>query len=96
MTDPYRVLGVAATADDAAIRAAYLEAIRACPPERDRQRFEQVRAAYESVATERDRMAHALFDAGAPSALEVIELLSADWRPGRPDEQRLRRLLGGK
>ena len=36
MTDPYGVLGVPDTADDAAIRAAYLEAIRLCPPERDK------------------------------------------------------------
>ena len=52
MTDPYRLLGVPDTADDDTIRAAYLAAIRACPPERDRKRFEQVRAAYESIATE--------------------------------------------
>lgn len=96
MTDPYRLLGVPETADDEAIRAAYLTAIRACPPERDRQRFEQVRAAYECIATERDRLAHALFDTAAPTVQEVLELVSADWRPGRPDEQRLRRLLGGK
>jgi curved DNA-binding protein CbpA len=96
MTDPYNALGVPDTADDEAVRAAYLAAIRACPPERDRERFEQVRAAYEAIATERDRLAHALFDTSAPSAQEVIGLLSADWRPGLPDEQRLRRLLGGK
>jgi len=96
MSDPYRLLGVAETADDNAIRAAYLAAIRACPPERDRERFEQVRAAYESIATERDRLAHALFNTSAPTLSEVIERLSADWRPRRPDEQRLLRLLGGK
>jgi len=96
MTDPYRLLGVPETSDDEAIRAAYLAAIRACPPERDRQRFEQVRAAYESIATARERLAHALFDASALTAREVIEILSADWRPARPDETHLLRLLGGK
>ena len=96
MTNPYRLLGVPETADDEVVRAAYLTAIRACPPERDRQRFEQVRAAYESIASERDRMARALFDTALPTVRDVIELLSADWRPGRPDELRLRRLLGGK
>ena len=50
----------------------------------------------ESIATERDRLAHALFDTTAPTVEEVIEILSADWRPARPDEQRLRRLLGRK
>jgi curved DNA-binding protein CbpA len=96
MTDPYRLLGVPDTADDEAIRTAYLAAIRACPPERDRQRFEAVRAAYESIATERERLAHALFDATAPTVQEVIEILSADWRPARPDLPRLRRILGRK
>lgn len=96
MTDPYRLLGVPHKADDATIRAAYLAAIRACPPERDRQRFERVRAAYESIATERDRLAHTLFDTSAPTVAEVIEILSADWRPALPGEQRMRRLLGGK
>jgi DnaJ-class molecular chaperone len=96
MTDPYRVLGVADTADDEAIRAAYLAAVRACPPERDRLRFERVRAAYESIATERDRQAHALFDVVAPTVQEVLEILSGDIRPGCPDEQRLYRLLGGR
>jgi DnaJ-class molecular chaperone len=96
MTDPYRVLGVADTADDEAIRAAYLAAIRACPPERDRLRFERVRAAYESIATERDRWAHALFDVSAPTAQEVLEILSGEMRPGCPNEQRLYRLLGGR
>jgi DnaJ-class molecular chaperone len=96
MTDPYRLLGVPETADDAVIRAAYLAAIRACPPERDRQRFERVRAAYESIATERDRLALTLFDTRPPTVAEVITILSADWRPARPGEQRMRRLLGGK
>jgi hypothetical protein len=41
-------------------------------------------------------LAHALFDTSTPTVQEVIEILSAGWQPGRPDEQRLRRLLGGK
>jgi len=96
MTDPYRLLGVPDTAGDEAIRAAYLAAIRSCPPEREPQRFEQVRAAYESIATERDRLAHALFDTAVPTVREVLEILSADFQPGRPDEQGLRRLLGAR
>jgi hypothetical protein len=96
MTDPYCVLGVANTADDETIRAAYLAAIRACPPEHDRMHFERVRAAYESIATERDRWAHALFDVTAPTVQEVLEILSSDMRPGCPDERRLYRVLGGK
>ena len=94
MTDPYRQLGVPETADDDTIRAAYLAAIRACPPERDRQRFEQVRAAFEAISSEPRRHAHALFDTQLPTAQELLEALSADWRPGHPSEATLLRVLG--
>lgn len=94
MTDPYRQLGVPEAADDDTIRAAYLAAIRACPPERDRQRFEQVRAAFEAIASAPRRLAHGLFDTRAPTVHELLEILSADWQPGRPTELSLYRLLG--
>ena len=94
MTDPYRQLGVPETADDDTIRAAYLAAIRACPPERDRVRFEQVRAAFEAISSEPRRHAHALFDTQAPTAQDVLEALSADWRPGYASEATLLRVLG--
>jgi DnaJ-class molecular chaperone len=96
MSDPYSQLGVPETADDDAIRAAYLAAIRACPPERDRQRFEQVRAAYEAVSSEPKRLAHALFDTQVPTVQDVLEALSAGWRPGHPSEAALLRVLGRK
>lgn len=94
MTDPYRQLGVPPTADDATIRAAYLGAIRACPPERDRQRFEQVRAAFEAISSEPRRLAHAMFDTTAPTVHDLLEALSAEWRPGRATEPALYRVLG--
>lgn len=94
MSDPYRQLGVLESAGDEAIRAAYLAAIRACPPERDPQRFEQVRAAYEAIATEPQRLAYALFDVSVPTAQDLLELLSASWQPAPPSEAALYRLLG--
>jgi curved DNA-binding protein CbpA len=96
MIDPYRVLGVAMSADDETIRSAYLAAIRDCPPERDRERFERVRAAYEEVSDARRRLAHALFDVSEPSLEDLLAAVSDDFQPRRPDEGRLRRLLGGK
>jgi curved DNA-binding protein CbpA len=94
MADPYRQLGVPETADDHTIRAAYLAAIRACPPERDRQRFEQVRAAFEAISSESRRHAHALFNTQVPTVQDVLDRLSADWRPGHPSEATLLRVLG--
>jgi curved DNA-binding protein CbpA len=95
MTDPYRVLGLSEGAGDAEIRAAYLAAVRACPPEHDRQRFEQVRAAYEAVADEPRRLAHAMFDTSVPTVHELAEALSAEWRAGPPQAATLLRVLGG-
>lgn len=94
MNDPYRILGVPETADDDGIRAAYLAAVRACPPERDRQRFEEVRAAYEAIASEPLRLAHALFDTAAPTSHDLLLAISAEWRPGHPSEATLYRVLG--
>ncbi len=94
MSDPYRLLGVSETADDDTIRAAYLSAVRSCPPERDRQRFEQVRAAFEAIASEPRRLATSLFDTSAPTVNDLLEALSAEWRPGQPAEATLYRVLG--
>lgn len=93
MIDPYRLLGVSTDADDESVRGAYIAAVRACPPERDPRRFEQIRAAYEAIATARDRTSHALFDTGVPAAGEVVAVLSAGWRPGRLSLQALRKIL---
>ncbi len=94
MTDPYRELDVPETADDETIRAAYLAAIRACPPEHDRLRFEQVRTAFEAISSAPRRHAHALFDTQAPTVRDVLVSLSANWRPGHPSEAALLRVLG--
>ncbi len=96
MTNPYRILGVPVTADDEAIRAAYLAAIRDCPSERDRQRFEQVRAAYEAISSVRRRLSHALFDKTVPTPEDVLDAVNAGFQPRRVDERRLRRVLGAK
>ncbi|MBP6708393.1 MAG: DnaJ domain-containing protein [Candidatus Accumulibacter sp.] len=96
MIDPYRVLGVEAGATDEAIRAAYLKAIRESPPERDRQRFESVRNAYEAVSDHRRRLAHGLFDRSEPTLDDLLAAVSSDFAPSPPSERRLLHLLGAK
>ncbi|MCO5168713.1 MAG: J domain-containing protein [Planctomycetes bacterium] len=61
-TDPYTVLGVSPGADEATVRAAYLAAVKAHPPDRDPAAFERVRDAYEALGDGRRRARHALFD----------------------------------
>ena len=95
MTDPYRVLGVARTADDAAIRAAYLAAVRNCPPDRDAERFAHLRSAYDAVATQRARLGHDLFDCQAPTANDVSQMLAEEFSPRCPDAAALLEVLKG-
>lgn len=85
MSDPYLTLGVTPEADDATIHAAYLVALKACPPERDRIQFEAMRNAYESIRTHRARLAHALFDSSPPSITEILHRAAPLQAPKRPN-----------
>jgi curved DNA-binding protein CbpA len=81
MSDPFELLDVPATADDAAIRARYLELVRRWSPERAPERFAAVRAAYEQVRDRDARLRRRLFDAGRTASLDsVIEAATAGAR----------------
>jgi len=51
MPSAYAVLGVPTDADDAAIRARYLQLIREFSPENAPEAFARIRAAFETIAT---------------------------------------------
>lgn len=94
MRDPYRSLGVARDADDATIRGAYLALIRRHSPDRDPERFERIREAYEAIKDRRARLAHELFGADPPALDELLELVLATRAGGRrPNEEQLRRAI---
>ena len=82
-TDPYLLLDLPYTASDEDVRAAYLAALRATPPERDPERFEAIQRAHVRLATQRARIAHELTDATMPSRWELLERLTPRERPGR-------------
>ena len=44
--DPFAVLGLDETADDEAVRGAYVRALRVSPPDRDPEGFRRIREAY--------------------------------------------------
>jgi curved DNA-binding protein CbpA len=93
MTNPFAVLGVAETAADDAIKKAYLQRVREYPPERNPERFQAIRAAYEAVKTRRDRLRHRLFQQEPP---DLAGLVAAALQPGprrRPSEAQLRQVL---
>lgn len=72
--NPFSVLGVEETAGDGAIRAAYLDAVRKHPPDRDPEGFRLVRAAYEAIRDGERRADLHLF---GPEPLERLEDLPA-------------------
>ena len=72
MTDPYDTLGLAADADDDAIRRRYLELVRQFPPEQAPERFAAVRAAYEQLHDRDTRLRYRLFEAGRSDTIEAL------------------------
>ncbi len=61
MSDPFSLLKVSETADDQAIRKAYLKQVKQFPPEQEPEKFQQIRAAYDRIKNERSRLAFRLF-----------------------------------
>ncbi len=47
--DPFLVLGVPQNAGESEVRARYLELVKQFPPERDPEKFREIRAAYEAA-----------------------------------------------
>lgn len=74
MISPYQILGVARTATDDEIHQAYLARLREFPPERDAERFQAIRRAYEQVRTRRLRLQRELFDTELPGMDELLEV----------------------
>ena len=79
--NPFAALGIEETADDEAVRAAYLAAIRRSPPDRDPEGFQRVRDAYEAIRDEDRRLALTLL---GPPPLESLQALL----DVMPDERR--------
>ena len=79
--NPFAVLGLDETAADADVRAAYLAAVRAHPPDRDPVGFQRVREAYDAIRDEDRRLDLRLF---GPPPLDRLEALLEAF----PDERR--------
>ena len=93
MKNPFFVLQVAETASDDDVQKAYLRAIRQYPPDRAPERFQEIRTAFETLRTRRDRLRYHLFHSDPP---EVESLLSTFINAGgnrRPTEEQLRQAL---
>ncbi|MDZ7619468.1 MAG: J domain-containing protein [Patescibacteria group bacterium] len=62
MNDPYEVLGLEHSADTDSIRRRYLELVRCHSPEREPERFAEVRAAYDALRDPIVSLKKRLFD----------------------------------
>lgn len=93
MINPFDVLGVPETADDETIKKAYLQQVREHPPEREPERFQDIRTAFETIKTHRDRLSHRLFYRETPDVEGLLaQVLQAG--PGRrPTEQQFLQVL---
>ena len=56
MNDPFSTLGVGEDADDGQIKQRYLSLVRLFPPDREPERFQAYRAAYEALSDQRKRL----------------------------------------
>jgi curved DNA-binding protein CbpA len=79
--NPFAVLGLDEDASDAAVRTAYLAAVRAHPPDRDPAGFQRIREAYDAIRDEDRRLDLRLF---GPPPLDRLEALLDAF----PDERR--------
>ena len=71
-TDPWAVLGVDVNAGDEEVRAAYIEKVRQHPPDRDQERFEQIRDAYGLLRDPRRRAEQMILSVDPEQALPSL------------------------
>ena len=93
MKNPFDVLAIAETADDEAIKKAYLQKVREYPPEHEPERFQAVRAAFEAIKTRRDRLRYRLFQQDPPDLEDLVEAALRTGSGGRPSEAQFKELL---
>jgi len=93
MKNPFVLLGVTETADDEAIKKAYLQQVRQHPPEREPEQFQAIRVAFEAIKTRRDRLRYRLFQQEAPDMEALVETALRGGTGKRPTEQQCLRTL---
>jgi curved DNA-binding protein CbpA len=88
MNDPFAVLGVGLDAGDDQIKQRYLALVRAFPPDREPERFQAYRAAYEALRDQRKRLEAKLLRTN-DAALSRLKLLFQ--MPSKPVSSRATR-----
>lgn len=95
LADPFAVLGVPEDAGDDAVKQRYLALVRAFPPDREPERFQTYRRAYEAIRDARGRAAVRLLHS-TDAALRHLKrhcLAAAEPAAGRVADGTVRDLL---
>ena len=95
MLDPLSVLGLTEPTTDQEVKSAYLALVRQYSPERDPERFQQIRRAYEAASTKKRRLSFALFHSEPPDLVDFVSLALRPKAPQRPDSKLFSRALAG-
>jgi hypothetical protein len=93
--DPFAILGVDEDAGDDAIKQRYLALVRAYPPDREPDRFQEFRRAFEAIRGERERLEVKLLQTStaALSRLKLHCLRSPSKDQHRPSEATMAALI---
>lgn len=93
--DPFTILGVDREADDDTVKRAYLAAVKVHSPEQDPAGFQRCRAAYEKLATQRERLTYCLtrVEEEPPTVNDLMPHLASSRQDHRPDVNQLRAVL---
>lgn len=69
LLDPYAVLGLPRSANDGEVKRAYFQMVRQFPPEKEPERFQEIRTAYDRIRTRERRDQTDLFLLQSPPDL---------------------------
>lgn len=75
MHTPFEILAVSESANDAEVKAAYLAKIREFPPDLHPEKFKEVKAAFEHLQTQRERVSYKLFHTAEPRPEDLLAAL---------------------
>jgi curved DNA-binding protein CbpA len=93
MRTPFEILGLPESATDQEIRSAYLAKVREYPPEREPERFQEIRAAFEAIQDRRARLEYQLFHHELPDIGVLLQSRVRLRENCRPDQKLLLRVL---
>jgi len=96
MLNPYDELSAQRDATDAEIKHLYLEQVKRYPPEKDPERFKQIRHAYELIKDQNARLEHELFFAEVPSKNDLARQCLKAGTPGRLSTEQMSELMWQK